>query len=43
MYDEMFDMLKRTSEDLELRFESEESKVTLEKKGAISTKSKVMV
>ena len=40
MYDEMFDMLKRTSEDLESRFESEESKVTLEKKGAISTKTK---
>ena len=36
MYDEMLDMIKHTSEDLESRFESEESKITLEYKGAIS-------
>ena len=36
MYDQMLDMIKHTSEDLESRFESEESKITLEYKGAIS-------
>ena len=36
MYDEMLDMIKHTSEDLESRFESEESKITLEYKGALS-------
>ena len=36
MYDQMLDMIKHTSEDLESRFESEESKITLEYKGALS-------
>ena len=37
IYDEMFDMIKRTSEDLESRFDSEESKITLESKGMLSS------
>ena len=37
IYDEMFDMMKRTSEDLESRFDSEESKITLESKGMLSS------
>lgn len=32
----MLDMIKHTSEDLESRFETEESKITLEYKGALS-------
>ena len=30
-------MIKRTSEDLESRFDSEESKITLESKGVLSS------